>query len=154
MPCYSINIRDFSDKAPGDSLRRNAFNLIIGRKQNNRVISTQHSTISYRMSIIRNCYLKYRKQLLDSISRFREEKNFNQYIYAFYQMIEDTIINTPQNIISYSVRPRIIKSLLYDNFSKFDFICLNDEIEMKDNDWSKLLVKFEKIFPKKSKYEK
>ena len=106
------------------------------------------------MSIIRNCYLKYRKQLLDSISRFREEKNFNQYIYAFYQMIEDTIINTPQNIISYSVRPRIIKSLLYDNFSKFDFICLNDEIEMKDNDWSKLLVKFEKIFPKKSKYEK
>lgn len=154
MPCYSINIRDFSDKAPGDSLRRNAFNLIIGRKQNNRVISTQHSTISYRMSIIRNCYLKYRKQLLDSISRFREEKNFNQYIYAFYQMIEDTIINTPQNIISYSVRPRIIKSLLYDNFSKFDFICLNDEIEMKDNDWSKLLDKFEKIFPKKSKYEK
>ena len=154
IPCYNINIRDFSDKAPGDSLRSNAFKLIIGKNENNRVVTTQHSTISYRMSLIRKCFEKYKNILLNSVSRFREEKNFNQYIYSFYQMIEDTIINIPQKVGSYSVRPNIIKRLLYGNFKRFDFICLNDEIEMKDEDWSKILDKFEKIFSKKSKYEK
>jgi hypothetical protein len=38
-------------------------------------------------------------------------------------------------------------------YSKYDFVCLNDEIEMTENDWNKILSKFEKQLSKKSKYE-
>lgn len=154
IPCYSINIRDFSFSAPGDNLRRNAFNLITGKKQNKRVINTQHSTISYRLSLIKNCFQKYKNSILKSVSRFREEQNFNQYIYSFYQMMEDTILNIPQKIYSFSVRPALIEKLLINNFNNYDYICLNDEIEMENKDWSKIISKFEILLPNKSKYEK
>ena len=154
IPCYSINIRDFSFNAPGDNLRRNAFNLIMGKKQNKRVVNTQHSTISYRLSSLKKCFKKYKNDILKSVSRFREEQNINQYIYSFYQMMEDNIFNIPQKIFSYSVRPALIEKLLLNNFNKYDYICLNDEIEMENKDWNKILFKFESLLPNKSKYEK
>ena len=153
IPCYNINIRDFYETAPGDYLRRNAFNLITGKNQKRRVVTTQHSTISYKISLLKKCYNKYRKTIINSISKFREEKNINQYIYSFYQMIENTIYNVPQKIGLFSVKPKNIDKILSKNFSKYDFICLNDELEMSEKDWSKLLSKFEDLFPKKSKYE-
>jgi hypothetical protein len=153
IPCYNINLRDYFETAPGDTLRRNAYNIIIGKKQNKRVVSTQHSTISYKLSSIKNCFKKYKKFFLNSLSKFREEKNLNQYIYAFYQMIEDTIFNKRQKIGAFIVKPSNIEQILNKNFSKYDFVCLNDEIEMTENDWNKILSKFEKQLSKKSKYE-
>lgn len=154
IPCYNINIRDYMETAPGDNLRRNAFNLITGKKQKKRVITTQHSTISYKLSLIKNCYNKYKNSILNSISKFREEKNYNQYIYSFYQMMEDTIFNMPQKLGIFSVKPNIVENILSKNFSRYDFVCLNDDIEMKDKDWKKIIEKFEELLPKKSKYEK
>jgi len=153
IPCYSVNIRDYFETAPGDSLRRNAYNIIIGKKQNKRVISTQHSTISYKKSSIKNCFNKYKKYFLYSLSKFREEKNLNQYIYAFYQMIEETILNKRQKVGVYIVKPSNIENILTKNFNNYDFVCLNDELEMTENDWNKILSKFENKLSKKSKYE-
>ena len=150
IPCYNINIRDYFETAPGDTLRRNAYNIIFGKKQNKRVISTQHSTISYKLSSIKNCFNKYKKFFLNSLSKFREEKNLNQYIYAFYQMMEDTILNRRQKIGAFIVKPNNINKILAKNFN---FVCLNDELEMNENDWNKIQSKFEKELSKKSKYE-
>lgn len=154
IPCYNINIRDYFETAPGDTLRRNAYNLIMEKKQDKRVSTTQHSTISYRKSLIQNCFYKYKKRILNSLSKFREEKNLNQYMYAFYQMIEETIFNIHQNIGLYIVKPTNIEKILVKNFNKFDFICLNDELEMSEKDWFKILSKFEQLLPNRSKYEK
>ena len=154
IPIYNINIRDYLETAPGDYLRKNAFNIIIGKKQNQRVATTQHSTISYRLSSLKNCFNKYKKIILNSLSKFREEKNYNQYMYAFHQMIEDTIINKPHIIASYSIRPNNIDKILERNFKNFDFICLNDEFEMTNKDWYQVQQKFEYMLPNKSKYEK
>ena len=154
IPCYNINIRDYFETAPGDTLRRNAYNLIMEKKQDKRVSTTQHSTISYRKSLIQNCFYKYKKRILNSLSKFREEKNLNQYMYAFYQMIEETIFNIHQNIGLYIVKPTNIDKILVKNFNKFDFICLNDELEMSEKDWFKILSKFEQLLPNRSKYEK
>ena len=153
IPCYNINIRDYFETAPGDTLRRNAYNIITGKKQNKRVVSTQHSTISYKKSSIKNCFNKYKKFFLNSLTKFREEKNVNQYIYAFYQMIEDTILNRRQKIGAYMVKPSNIEQILDKNFNNYDFVCLNDELEMTENDWNKIVYKFEKQLSKKSKYE-
>jgi hypothetical protein len=154
VPCYNINLRDFFTTAPGDNLRRNAYNLIIGKKQKQRVASTQHSTISYKMSLIKKCFKKHKKNILNSLSKFREDKNLNQYMYAFYQMIEDTIINIQHNIGLYILKPKIVEQIKNKNFKQYDFICLNDETDMTENDWYKILSKFQEILPNKSKYEK
>ena len=154
IPCYNINIRDFFTTAPGDNLRRNAYNLIFGKKQKQRVASTQHSTTSYRMSLIRNCFKKHKKSILNSLSKFREDKNLNQYMYAFYQMIEDTIINIQHNIGLYILKPKNVEAIKKKNFKQYDFICLNDETDMTEKDWYKILSKFQNLLPNKSKYEK
>ena len=140
--------------ASGDTLRKNAYNVIIGKKQNQRVATTQHSIISYKISLLKKCFKKYKRIILNSISKFREEQNLNQYIYAFYQMMEDTILNIQANIGIYIVKPKNIDKIIAKNFQKYDFICLNDEIEMTEKDWGQIVSKFKKILPNKSKYEK
>ena len=154
IPCYNIEIRDYFETAPGDLVRRNAYNLINGKKQNQRVASTQHSTISYRISLIKNCFNKYKKIILKSLSKCREDKNLNQYMYAFYQFMEDTIINIKHNIALYYLKPNNIEKIISKNFKKYDFVCLNDEIEMTEKDWNKIQLKLEKLFPNRSRYEK
>ena len=154
IPCYNINIRDFIETKPGDKFRRNVYNIITGKKQYKRVVTTQHSTISYKISSIKNCFNKYKKPILNSLSKFREEKNLNQYLYAFYQMMEDTILNKPQKFGGYFVKPDNIEKILVKNFNNYDFVCLNDGLNMTEKDWNKILSKFEKQLPEKSKYEK
>ena len=75
-------------------------------------------------------------------------------MYAFYQMIEDTIINIQHNIGLYILKPKIVEQIKNKNFKQYDFICLNDETDMTENDWYKILSKFQEILPNKSKYEK
>ena len=154
IPCYNLNIRDYIETKPGDIFRRNVYNIITGKNQYKRVVTTQHSTISYKMSVIKNCFKKYKKFILNSLSKFREEKNLNQYLYAFYQMVEDTILNKPQKFGGYFVKPDNIEKIISKNFKNYDFICLNDGLNMTENDWNKILSKFEKQLPEKSKYEK
>ena len=154
IPCYSIYVRDYFETGPGDYLRRNAYNLITGKKQYKKVVTTQHSVISFKLSLLQICFKKYKKTLLKSLSRFREPQNYNQYIYSFYQMMEDTIINKQQKMISYSLKPEIIEKIINLDLKKYDYICLNDDVDMKETDWKKIQNKFETLFPKKSKYEK
>ena len=153
IPCYNLNIRDFFETAPGDYLRRNAYNIIREVKQNRRVATTQHSTISYKMSSLKKCFIKHKNAILNSLSKFRENYNINQYIYSFYQMMEDTIINKNHKVGLYYVKPKDIEKILLSNFKYLDFVCLNDEYEMTDQLWKVIASKFEKLFPKKSKYE-
>ena len=153
-PKYNINIRNYKDTAPGDKLRRNAFNLILGTQQEKRVIDTQHIPIAYKKSIIQECYKKYEKKILESLSIFREDKNYNQYIFAFYQMMEDHIINTQQKAFSYYSKKRNLEKILNDDFEEYDFICINDDDETTEEDWQKIIFKIAKLLPNKSKFEK
>ena len=153
IPCYNLNIRDYNANYPEDIMRKNAFNLILEKNQEKKVVTTQHSTISYKMSLLKKCFKKYKKIILKSISPFREDKNFNQYIYSFCQMMEGTILNKPHKIRLFDVSPNIIKKIIDIKYKKYDFICLNDQIEMSENGWHILQSEFEKLFPKKSKFE-
>ena len=154
IPRYSINIRDYSEIAAADKLRRNAYNLLMGKKQDRRVIYTQHTTVSYKISLLKKCFKKYEKDILNSLSKFRKDKNLNQYTFAFCQMLEGTIINEGIKVNTYFVKPFKVNKIMNDDFKKYDFICFNDEEESTKEDWEKIVSKVEKLLPKKSKYEK
>ena len=141
------------ESAEGDYLRRNAYNIITEVKQNRRVVTTQHSTISYKISSLKKCFKKHNNIILNSLSKFREKYNINQYIYSFYQMMEDTIINQNLKVGIYSVKPKKIEKIINSDFKNLDFVCLNDEYEMTDQLWKVVASKFQKLLPKKSKYE-
>ena len=154
IPCYNLNIRDFLSNYPEDIVRRNVFNLILDKNQKKKVVTTQHSTISYKMSLIKKCFNKHKEIILNSISPFRENKNFNQYIYSFYQMIEGSILNKPHKIRILDINQKIINKTIDIKNKKHDFICLNDQIQTSEEDWNILQSMLEKLFPKKSKFEK
>lgn len=152
-PTYNINIRNFKKTAPGDTLRRNAYNLILGVEQGKRVVTTQHATISYKKDWILNCYNKYKDKILNSITRFRDEKNYNQYLYGFYQMTNNVIENSSKDIVSYTVKKNQIKKILKDDFSSHDFVCINDDNNASKEHWEQIINKIDKLLPNKSKYE-
>lgn len=153
LPSYQITLRRFLDTAPGDIIRRNCYNLITREKVNNRVVTTQHGTISYRLSWIKECYKKYKEQILNSCTKFRDNKNFNQYLYAFYQMFCKVINNTEKNIACYITNQKQIEKILNSSFETFDFVCINDDNSTTKEEWKKIINKLDKYFPVKSKYE-
>ena len=153
VPVYNINIRNFKETAPGDVIRRNCYNIILNSNQSNRVVTTQHGTISYIKEYLEEFYSNNKQKIIDSCSTFREGKNFNQYMYAFFQMMNKEIINSDKNIISYTAKPSQIKKILDDDFSKYDFVCINDYNDAKQEDWNKIIKKIDSYFPIKSKYE-
>lgn len=153
IPVYNISLRDFKSTAPGDVIRRNVYNQILKQNQSKRIVTTQHGTISYKKDWILNCFEENKSEILKSCSKFREEKNFNQYIYAFYQMWNNEIVNSEKNIISFTVKDSQIYKILNDDFSNYDFICLNDDNFSTDIFWKKILQKLDILLPNKSKYE-
>ena len=153
IPVYNINLRDYKKTAPGDVTRRNVYNLILNTSQDNRVVTTQHGTISYRKDWIQECYEKYKDEILKSCSNFREPKNFNQYLFAFYQMFEKTIINDFKDIISYTVKDSQIEKIFDDRFETHDFICINDDNSAIKEVWDEIINKLDNLLPNKSKYE-
>lgn len=151
-PKYSINIGNIRPAAPGDPVRKNAYNLIMNTNKE-RIIITQHGPLVYKKAWIKECYDKYKDILVKSCSTFREDYNYNQYVYAFYQMMEKSIVNTELRIKSFIARPDRIASILEEDFKNYDFVCINDSNMTAQQEWNKIIEKIDKIFPDKSKYE-
>lgn len=150
-PKYSINLRDYNYKFPGDKLRRQAYSLILGSQD--RVVQTQHGPTVFKKKWIKECYDKYKNILNDSTSKFREDKNYNQYLYAFYQMMIKAIDNSQLNIKSFYLSPENYGKILETNFSEFDFACFNDSNDTDENYWDLIRIRLNKLFPNKCKYE-
>ena len=68
-------------------------------------------------------------------------------------MMEYTILNIPSKIGLYDINTENIDIIIKKNFSDYDFVCLNDEIESGKKEWLKIRKKLKTLFPKKSKYE-
>lgn len=152
-PVYNINLRNYKTTAPGDITRQNVYNLILNTNQSGRVVTTQHGTVSYRKDWIQECFEKYQKEIINSCSKFREPKNYNQYLYAFYQMFEKTILNDSKDIISYTVKSSQVNKIFEDEFESHDFICINDDNSAIKDVWDEIIKKIDRLLPNKSKYE-
>lgn len=153
IPSYYLWIREYKESAPGDKVRRNSYLTLTDNTEDNKVITTQHGPVPYRLSWIKECYNKYYNKLTESISVFREDKNINQYVYSFYQAKNKEIINNKKNIKDNTVTSEKIDKIMQLNFTNYDFVCLNDNCSMTDESWSIIIDKINSIFPNKSKYE-
>ena len=97
------------------------------------------------------------------VALFRKAKNFNQYIYTYYQLFSGSYLESKRSYryTSFKDSDTISKAkeiAKYITEQKYDSICINDVVEFK-NDSEFEMVKtiinnaFEKILPNKSKYE-
>lgn len=109
-----------------------------------------HSIQPLLKSKVIECFNLYKDNILKSISKLREDKNYNVYIYMFY--LKKLGLCDTSNIVFRKVANYNYRTFLCIRFA--DIICINDEdtsfniYENKDiNKW------FEEHFKEKSKYE-
>ena len=152
-PVYQVNMRDYKKSAPGDRTRLNCYNVCLNVKQSNRVVTTQHGPIPYRKSWINKCYNKHTREILESCTQFRDEKNLNQYFFALFQMMECEIENDKKEYKSIIINEKSVANLQKLDFDRYDELCLNDSNEATPEMWSKVIKKLDNLLPKKSKFE-
>lgn len=114
-----------------------------------------HGIRAYLKSNMTELNQKYAEKIDNSITKFRDNKNFNIYLYDMY--LEKTGKSAPPGYQNAYVDSKTsfqsIKDKIFDR--RFKVICINDTEETydKDKEWQ-IFRTFEKIFPEKSKYEK
>ena len=106
----------------------------------------------------KECFLKYQDKILSSITRFRDEKNFNVYIYDNY-MIRNTKtlprLDLVQRTITGCMTDAEIEKGIKGISKEYNIINICDSSDGKDIYKVKCLNDlFSKTFPIKSKYEK
>jgi len=132
---------------------QNNNDLIFNKKNSIPYLRLGHEFRPYLKSKWAECYNNYEKDILDSLSQFRESKNLTCYLYSLYLYK----INLQENsnllvgyLSSYSGDISINRVL-----NNFDTICINDTDSSIDIYKNKVLNKwFHENFPYCSKYEK
>lgn len=144
-PKYLMNFRDYRSDFPADVLRRQAYNLIF-RCCKNRAAVNQHCPIVYRKDWLKDFYLEYKQIIDNSCTRFREDKNFNQYVYCLYQVIEKTVEQTTeQNMKSLALSNKNISNVIKMDFSQWDSICFNDQ-DITEKNYQKAVEHIKEYF--------
>lgn len=149
-PSYYIYFKAFSPStAPGDYIRLNVFNTNRNLNQNEVCVTTQHGLIPFKKSLLKEYFDENKKVLLESVSKFREQKNFNQYIYADYQFLTENTVNEKKSVFVSNIdKERIKRRCVWEDY---DFVCFNDADDQSNLDF--IISNLNKKFPKKSKYE-
>lgn len=129
---------------------QNSYKLIFPEAAPAPFLTLNHETRPYRKSHVQSCFEQNKEKILNSISQFREEKNYNCYIYSLFECK------------NYCVQPVSYKSLYIANKSNLNLnllnsatiICIND-VNTSYNIYHEpfLLAYFSRLFPYPSKYE-
>ena len=121
-------------------INQNGFKLIYN---NEFKFKPDHGVRALLLSKCKECYNKYKKEIISSITKTRCKKNMNVYIYSYYLKKNNLCINS--NI-------KLELTFLYPSF-KSDIICINDNYRMDIYSDKYLNRKFKSFFTNKSKYE-
>ena len=130
----------------------NASKLVLNNITKNKFYKLNHSIRPYLKGEMKKCYLNHEKEILNSISQFRECKNINIYVYSFYLASINKYIKS-QLKTGYITSESINDDYLINNVIKNDqVVCFNDCDENVDI-YQKLSFYFNNLYPNKSKYE-
>lgn len=152
IPKYTMKKREYIPTAPGDRLRYDDKKLVTG-KDDKMVYEVQHICMPYVMETIKEVYEANKKEIVDSIGKFREPGQYNQWIYSIYQGLNKKHINKGIRYLSTEINPTHRGKYAVD-WKKYKAICLNDSCETTQSDLRYVREKLDKMFPKPCKYEK
>lgn len=127
---------------------------------NDHWVAPPHISIGYRKSICKEAWKYANKEILDSITTFREHNNISEYFYFWFTVLsnryKDEMFHFSYEPVSTSDTKRISK-IITQELTKYKshpvrFICLNDTSSAK-KDFFPIQVAFATLFPNKSEYE-
>ena len=116
------------------------------------VVTVGHTIRPYFKSDMKECYDRHKEAIHKSISRFREKKNFNVYLFTFDLMRKGKIVNEKRITTTYLSNPNKIKYFLSNPKMTTCIQDLEGETNIYEN--TEFREAFKKKFPDRSKYEK
>ena len=128
----------------------NCYSLIFNDVAPVKYLTFEHTFRPYFKSSIIECFNLYQKNILNSITRFRDYKNYNCYLYLEYLSKQNKLAESPLNILYCDANSTIKKAR---SLANTQIVCLNDSKE--NNIYEDQLVNsyFAEKFPNKSIYE-
>ena len=132
-------------------------------RSNVEVISPEKEGVGFRLfhipkpyykSRVRDCYFKYEDKIRANISRLREAKNNNSYIFNYYDYINgfQENNNLTHKYCSLSDIDECISTIIEKVYDTF--VINDDTIEINPIIYKKFIAAFNKYFSKYCKYEK
>lgn len=124
-------------------------------KSEGKYITPMHGMRPYLKSKMKEVYDLYNNEILNSISKFRAEKNFTVYLYDFYlRKLGLTLDKEYKFSYFYSLSPVSLICTAIINPQYYKTICINDTVEEEDKTRIAIIMQhFQSQFIIKSKYE-
>ena len=142
--------QNFYDHFPASEPYRNhcinSYNLLFNDGEKTPI----HSVQPLLKSKVIECFEKYKKNIYDSITKLRTDKNMNVYLYTYY-LLEQNLCEESLTKFIYTNRydNRLVRAVLFG-----DIVCIGDEnINYHVYQDPKINKKFKGILGEKCKYE-
>lgn len=128
---------------------------VITQDETARQFKVQHGMFPMLKSVNEECFELHKDEILNSISRFREKKNLNQWLWTNYAIHTGRYFRKRRRTYCRVMNDESRKDIYEADFSKYTCLCLNDGgVQQTDEDTIVLHEKMDKLFPNKSKFEK
>lgn len=150
VPIFGLTKRLISDKAPGDIVRLNSINMIRKQPLTNIVYDTQHIHVPIIKQNNILLYNKKKSDIINTCTKFRDNKNLNQYVWLYNQAFNHTYINRKTKRLTTIIDKN---HKFDDDYLKYKVCCINDSNDSTEEDLLIVRNKLEELFPTPCKYE-
>lgn len=162
IPKYKLNLTRNKDKNQYRRVCfrqyefiRKTFNII--PDHSGRYTKPRHFPQPMVLTTVKEAFMCYERQILEGISPFRTENNFNQYIYTLYQSFGHEYINSSPSScysgLTTAVKCTEIATAIWTH--KYKLVCLNDQDSTNKIAATKLILPaFKFILGEKCELEK
>lgn len=115
----------------------------------------QHVGKPMLKSVNTEVFEKYKTEISESITRFREAKNLNQYLFTEYALFhEHGVFETFRfRYFQVGIETKKILEALQTTVERPRAICCNDSDRATDEDYKQIAEAFQKLYPCKCSYE-
>lgn len=128
-----------------------------GLEPSSEYVRPQHSVVPFNKTIVEDFFNTYEEEIIKRCTAIREKKNFNQYVFTDYTYFTNQLIDKCIGYKYFSIGDGVWNVVQYIKKPDSPIMCLNDSHELSKKTFTNfkktLLFTFEKVFPKKSKYE-
>lgn len=135
------------------SIKLAAIDVDIDIFQNDHLLKPGHGSSVFKLSNLRNIYELYKEEIEESITKFRDERNINQYFLSCYQFFHEMSLMKPNEHYYFKVDKNHLHSIEIALKTFVPELCLNDVDTTTLNDKIKLQELLSNKFKEVSKYE-